>query len=319
MEEYIPVNFKTVQQINDFDLYLKVSLEGETKVILYKKKGSASDDKNLKENISQGSINTFYVTKEDHQKYLHYLQGNLKDILLEEKNNPEDQAKIIFNATENVVYSVFNDPKNEKYLRNSKEVVDTNIDSILDGHMSPHLVNLAVYNHVKYVHAVNCFVLLVFFAKYKGFDESELKTIGLGALLHDIGETQIDPELVKLDRKLTLDERKIIQQHPYLGFKLLQRTPSVSMYPKTLFMVWEHHERWDGNGYPKRLREEEITEYARILGIVDTYNALTTKKSYRQSYRPYEALKVMIKSGQFNKYELHSFISFLGNTNIKIE
>ena len=319
MEEYIPVNIDTLMDTDNLDLYLK-TISGKTiNFVLFHKGSQKVKSKNKLIKARNDKIEILYIKKKDHQKYLDHLHENLTDILIDRENKPQDQAKIIYNATQNVMHSIFNDPTNPEHLRNSTDIVNTAVSKVLNEEMSPYLVNLAVYDHVKYIHAVNCFVLSLFFAKHKGLNGSDLKAIGTGALLHDIGETQLHPELIKQDRKLTIEERKILEQHPYLGFILMENVTSFSIEPKALFMIWEHHERWDGSGYPKKLEGEQITEFARLLSMVDTYLAMTTVKSYRSAYKPFEALKRMISSRRFNKDELLSFISFLGNSKIKID
>lgn len=316
MQEYIPININTIKDGAIFDLYLKVLSEKETNFVLYKKANKKSKQKvNL--NNTQPETTYIFIKKEDHKKYLYYLQKNLKDILIAHKADPHELCKTIYNILENVVDNLFRYRITKEALDNSKDIVNYSIDQILEKDISPYLVNLKIHNHIKYTQTVNCFILSIFFGKHLNYDKDDLKAIGIGALVHDIGETLLNPALTRIQRKFNPEERKMMEQHPYLGFKLLQSMNCLD--PKSLFMVWEHHERWDGSGYPKKLREEEITIFGRMLGIVDVYAAMTTAKSYRKAFTPFEALKTMIASKQFNKYELDSFITFLSNSKIKIE
>lgn len=316
MQEYIPININTVKDITIFDLYLKVLSEDTERFILYRKGNKKSKEKLNSENI-QSETTLLFIKKEDHKKYLYYLQQNLQNILIEHKTHPQELSKIIYNIMENVVNNLFKHHISKEILEDSKNIVNSSIDEILERDISPYLVNLGIHHHIKYIQMVNCFILSVFFAKYLNYDKSDLQAIGIGSLVHDIGETQLNPALTNLQRKFTPEERKMMEEHPYLGFKLLQSMSCLE--PKSLFMVWEHHERWDGSGYPKRLRGEEITAFGRMLGIVDVYAAMTTNRPYRKAHTPFQALKTMIASKKFNKYELDSFITFLSNSKIRIE
>jgi len=316
MQEYIPINVHTVKDITIFDLYLKVLSEDTPRFILFRKGNKKSKEKLHLQNIQTENPH-LYIKKEDHREYLYYLQQNLQNILIEQKTDPQELSKIIFNILENVVDNLFRQHISKDILEDSKVIVNSSIDQILERDISPYLVNLGIHNHIKYIHMVNCFILSVFFAKYLNHDKEDLQAIGIGALIHDIGETQLNPALTNLQRKFSPEERKVIEEHPYLGFKLLQSMNCLE--PKSLFMVWEHHERWDGSGYPKRLREEEITPFGRILGMIDVYAAMTTNRPYRKAHTPFQTLKTMIASKQFNKYELNSFITFLSNSKIRIE
>lgn len=310
MEEYVPINIHTIKNFDQFDLYIKHSSEKESMFVLYKKRESSI----AKSSKIFDKPNILYIKKKQSKEYMQYLEKNLKAILLENKDKPELQSKIIYNVMENVIDDLFTDSRNTAKLEKVKYVVDTVIEETINTNISLYLVNLTIYDYFKYTHSVNSFVFSICFSKYlKKYEDSQLKIIGVGALVHDIGETQLEPKLIKLDRKFTQEERKIIEEHPYLGYHILQGVSSID--PKAKFMVLQHHERWDGSGYPRKLKGEQITEYTRLLSLVDVYGAMTTKRPFREAYSPFCALKSMVESKQFNKYELNSFVSFLENSN----
>ena len=316
VEDHVPVNIHTVKDVSFFNLYLKVPTENEIKFILYrngdKESGGKSDN-----TLSPPDTGLLYVKREDHNKYLSHIQNNFREILIEHKTDSKKLSQIIYNVLENVVDSLFKPNITREKIKETQDIVDSSIEQILKRDVTPYLINLGIQDHIKYIHMVNCFILAVFFAKYLNYDESDLQKIGIGALLHDIGEMLLNPALRNLQKAFTPGERKMMQEHPYLGFKLLQKMNCLD--PKVLFMVWEHHERWNGQGYPKRLRQEEIGEFGRMLGMVDVYAAMTTNRPYRKAHTPFQALKIMINSKQFNKHELNSFITFLSSSKIRIE
>jgi putative nucleotidyltransferase with HDIG domain len=127
-------------------------------------------------------------------------------------------------------------------------------------------------------------------AREMGLDEEQQTTIRLGAYLHDLGKVRIPHEILNKPAALTPEEFGVIQMHPIWGLELLA----------TIEFPWDikpiirwHHEKYDGSGYPDRLRGDEIPLSAQIICIVDVYDALTTSRSYRGAMSPAEALAKM--------------------------
>lgn len=306
MEEFVPVNINTLDDISQFELYVKRSSEEGERYVLFKKENMP---------LQKDLVNdTFYIQQPHQHKYMEYLENNLDNILLRHRDQPQMQSKIIYNVMENVVQDIFCNPTCGESYAKSKELVDNVVHKVMQEDIAPYLVNLAAYNFQKYTHAVNCFMLLVHYGKSQKYDEDKLKVLGLGALLHDIGETQTNPSILKKGGTLNEEEREEIRRHPTLGFQMLQKCCNYD--PLVRFMAWEHHERWDGSGYPKGIANEQITKFARLLSIVDVYSALTTNRPHRPAYTAYNALRTMIESKGFNPHELHAFISFIGVANI---
>jgi putative nucleotidyltransferase with HDIG domain len=120
-----------------------------------------------------------------------------------------------------------------------------------------------------------------------GLDEEQQTTIRIGAYLHDLGKVRVPHEILNKPGKLTPEELRVIQMHPVWGLELLATVE----FPWDIKPIirW-HHERYDGTGYPDRLRGDEIPISAQIICIVDVFDALTTTRSYRPALSPAEAL-----------------------------
>lgn len=127
-------------------------------------------------------------------------------------------------------------------------------------------------------------------ASAAGIPDEELVWFRMGAFLHDVGKTEVPEEILNKPGKLTDDERLVIENHTVAGDALLSSTE----FPYDVRpMVRWHHERWDGNGYPDRLAGEQIPFTARILHIVDVFDALTTARSYREPLSIQQAIQIM--------------------------
>ena len=123
-----------------------------------------------------------------------------------------------------------------------------------------------------------------------GYDPEQLFWFRLGAFLHDVGKLSVPSEILNKPGQLTDEERLVVEGHPLAGVELLSDTD----FPADIVpMVRSHHERWDGHGYPDRLRGEDIPLAARILCVADVYDALTTDRPYRRGYERPVALRIM--------------------------
>jgi putative nucleotidyltransferase with HDIG domain len=117
-------------------------------------------------------------------------------------------------------------------------------------------------------------------ARAMGWSDKQLKSLARGAYLHDIGKLGIPDAILLKPGPLTADERKVMQQHAQIGFDLVKDIPFLEDAAEFILM---HHERYDGGGYPRRLKGEEILLSARIFAVVDTLDAITSDRPYRSA------------------------------------
>ncbi|MGE5073791.1 MAG: HD domain-containing phosphohydrolase, partial [Anaerolineae bacterium] len=124
-------------------------------------------------------------------------------------------------------------------------------------------------------------------ARRIGFTDAELVHVRRGAILHDIGKMAIPDSILLKPGPLTAEEWNTIRQHPRYAYELLSPIPYLG---PALDIPHYHHERWDGNGYPHRLKDNQIPLPARLFAIVDVYDALTSHRPYRPAWKPEEAV-----------------------------
>lgn len=120
----------------------------------------------------------------------------------------------------------------------------------------------------------------VLIGKYLGLSEKDLKTLEIGGLFHDIGKIGVPDAILRKETKLTDDEYSEIKNHPAIGAHILS---SAEIFKDIIPIVKHHHEKYDGNGYPGRLKGEEIPYLAGIAAIADTFDAMTSKRTYRDA------------------------------------
>ncbi|MDD6810733.1 MAG: response regulator [Lachnospiraceae bacterium] len=139
----------------------------------------------------------------------------------------------------------------------------------------------------------------VMIAKQMGYSGEKLERLQYAALLHDIGKIGIPREIINKPSKLTDEEYEIIKTHPVIGSNILNE---ISEIPDIAIGARWHHERYDGKGYPDKLKGEEIPEIARIIGVADAYDAMTSKRSYRDVL-PQEVVRGEVEKGKASQFD----------------
>ena len=170
------------------------------------------------------------------------------------------------------------------------------VDSIIaNSDVVINMNKLRGHHEYTYLHCVNVGILAVSIGVKLKFKRERLIHLGTAGMLHDIGKKYIPEEILDKKGKLTDEEYKIIQQHPETGYKMLTDTRELSSISKV--GVLQHHERYDGSGYPKGLKGCKITIFGRIIAVVDTYDAMTSDRAYRIAYSPAETMEYLMGAG----------------------
>ena len=186
-------------------------------------------------------------------------------------------------------------------LRIISRVVDDIIDEISSNRdVLVSMVDIKSYDNYTYSHSVNVCVLSVMLGLEKGLNRSDVKDLGEGAILHDIGKLFVPDEILNKSGPLTDEEFDLVKRHTSDGFEVLRRKRSISLF--AAHVAYQHHERLDGSGYPRRLVGDEIHEFARVVAIVDSYDAMTSDRTYRCALAPHEAVSTLVRETD-SKYD----------------
>jgi len=174
----------------------------------------------------------------------------------------------------------------------AKELV-AEIQSSLERNPSALLCLSTIQNSNSYLsrHALRVSVLLCYFAQSMGIKKKDCEDLGLLGYLYDIGMTSLPNELLQKNTHFTEQERALVQQHPIKSAEILS---GLGLSSSAMLAVEQHHERINGEGYPKQLSGEMINKYARILAIADAFDAMTTERSHKKAITPIRALKTLL-------------------------
>ncbi len=144
-----------------------------------------------------------------------------------------------------------------------------------------------------YAHSERVAVLAVAVGRVLGLDDATLLHLQWGALLHDLGKVRVPEHILHKRSALSEEEWGVMRQHPVWGYEIVK---ALSILPtETLDVVRYHHERWDGDGYPDGLAGEEIPLLARILGVVDTWDAMISMRPYHAPMSPRKVCRYLLQ------------------------
>lgn len=171
------------------------------------------------------------------------------------------------------------------------------------------LSDIRVTDDYTFSHSVNVCVLSLLTGLTLSYSRPKLEQLGMGAILHDLGKTRVPEHILNKPGPLTPEEFAQIKRHTIDGFALLSEQ---NLPGNAARVALEHHERYNGEGYPQGLQGTEIHDYARVVGIADVYDALTTDRVYRKAYPPNEAYELIAGSGN-HAYDYRMVTAFLSN------
>lgn len=174
------------------------------------------------------------------------------------------------------------------------------------------LAFLKNYDEYTYTHSINVNLYALLLGKALGLDREELKRLGIAAMFHDVGKGRIPNKVLNKPGKLTDEEFEIMKGHSLQGLKVLSKVEGLD--EGILRGVVEHHERYDGNGYPRKVKGGDIHPYARIIAISDVYDALTSVRVYKKAMTPAKTLSLMFKwkGTDFDPEYFNRFIRVMG-------
>jgi HD-GYP domain-containing protein (c-di-GMP phosphodiesterase class II) len=165
---------------------------------------------------------------------------------------------------------------------------------ILNKELLESLADLRIYDEYTYAHSANVMSFSLLMGVTLGYNYEMLRTLGTGAMLHDVGKTLVPDFILHKPGKLTDAEFDVMRSHPERGLKAIQGYKWATAEVKGI--VLHHHERFNGTGYPHGLKGRDIPELARVVGLCDVYDALVAKRIYKPGIPPYQAYQIILNS-----------------------
>ncbi len=216
-------------------------------------------------------------------------------------------SKLVKNCMQDILLG---NAVNEQAVKES--VTDTVESVVRNPDAMTWLTRLANKDDRTSQHSVNCCILSVTFGRFIGLPKEELGKLAVSALMHDVGKLQVPTEMLNKPGSLTAEEMKIVRQHPTHSRNLLMSAGKYFL--PAVDVAYTHRERMNGTGYPRKLTGSQISPFARMLAVIDTYEAMTSEQAYREEFSPFETLKHLNakKGSQFDEQLVKLFIRLIG-------
>ncbi len=212
---------------------------------------------------------------------------------------------------ERVVQEIMGDVKTGKLINidKVKNVVERIVGELVrNKFIATKLADIRVLDDYTFAHSVNVCVLSVSTGLVMGYPKIKLEKLGIGAILHDIGKMKVPEKLLNKPGQLSKTEFEEMKKHSIYGYELLKNHPDA--IATAALTSLQHHERYNGQGYPYGIRNESIHEFSKIIAIADVYDALTADRVYKNAVLPYESVEVLIASSgyQFDPQIVRTFV-----------
>ncbi len=283
---YFRIRLSTIrpEKETSFEIFLKLG----DKMITYLKAGDKLAAGKIQALNSKDTGNSFFVMEKDRQTYRDWVRDDMNS----DKLDNFEKAKILRESSFGIMEDLFENPDVQKALDDARPVI-TDFINFMDKapEAMGYMISLSGHDFYTYNHSLDVSIYALGLGSVLGFNKADLEELGVGALFHDIGKRNVPLEI--LCKKGSLDEFEWAQMrmHPQYGLMILNQTNNISDPIKAA--CFEHHESFDGGGYPQQISGHEIHPFGRIIAITDTYDAMTTQRSYNIPMKPVDAVTMM--------------------------
>jgi len=226
-----------------------------------------------------------------------------------------ERARALHREANQIVRDMLGDIRLGKQIE--MEQVEPLVERIVDSIFTQQdallpLARLKDHDNYTFQHSVSVCALMTAFARTLEVPRETIREIAIGALLHDVGKARVPDEILNKPGKLTDAEFDRMKSHVVQSKIILQATPGISQI--ALDVAAQHHERYDGTGYPNKLKGEQISLYGRMGAIVDVYDAITSNRVYHKGMPPTEALRKLLEwsANHFEPRLVKAFIRSVG-------
>ncbi len=297
---YIKVRKSNLFLYESVPLYYKANAE---RFGIYKPSGIYLKEMRVKENLIPRQL---YLKKTDKAKGMRDVQKAFNKQLQDDiKSNNLQNVKT---TVVELVEEMFSEPSSG-VLEGLSSTVNIIVGEYTnDPDVIKNFWQISDKDYTTALHSVNVMALAIRYAISQRYNKIQTKLLGLCALLHDVGKTKTDQEILKAPRKLSDEEFAKIKSHPTQGYNLLKRCKFSN--PEVKLTALQHHEKLDGSGYPSGLTQ--LSDFSRIISILDCFEALTNdERPYRDSMIPFKALDLIQKDVIAGKLDKDIFAKFI--------
>ncbi|MBC7371428.1 MAG: HD domain-containing protein [Bdellovibrionaceae bacterium] len=284
--DYFRIRLSTIRpsRATSFDIF--VLINGQ--FVHYLKAGDKISELKIDTLHGRDNGNSFFVMNSQKQEYRDWVRDEMNSDDL----NPFEKSKILRESSIALMEDLFENPDVNTALDESRPIIQNFIDFMETApEAMGYMISLSGHDFYTYNHSLDVSIYSLGLGQALGFNKVDLEELGVGSLFHDIGKRNVALEILCKKGGLDDNEWEQMKRHPQYGLMILNQNPNVSDAIKAA--CFEHHESFSGNGYPQSISGQEIHPFARIVAITDTYDAMTTQRSYNVPLKPLDAVTMM--------------------------
>lgn len=289
---FIPISVATL----GFGAPLRVDLYVQTQPgaapVLYRSADYPADRAEIQRLVAQG-VSTVYVPAHQYDSFQEHLRVHLQDFINDPAQPASARLAFLAERAREVLRGAFESRDMSKLLRKAEGVVDDLVRlTVQPGLVPADLYGLLRHDWCQFTHAFHVSAYTTILAREWGMSQREtLKAIALAAILHDIGKLRLPPKMLAKSEQLSDVEARLMRQHPQFGFERLCHRDDLNY--NQLMVVYQHHERVDGSGYPVGLKGDEIHTWARLTAVTNQFDARTSTRPYQAPLTVAEGLEYL--------------------------
>ncbi len=232
-----------------------------------------------------------------------------------EKTRVDDRTKVKLSESvkkrvaQGIQY-LYNNTESQDFTDATNNIANDLMHAISDNDaIAVDIGALKISDEYTFKHSVDVATMAMIVAKQHGLNKNQIYEIGVAGLLHDLGKSKIPNEVLNKPARLTDEEFEIMKQHSVYGYNILKEKESVSDHVR--LGVLQHHEKVNGKGYPMGVSADKMHPYAKILSVVDIYDALVTARPYKKAFSQRDAVEMIMS--MTDELDLNVMKSFLGS------
>jgi len=276
---FLPIAIETLVPTSklEFDLHIRPDRAGA--VVMFRERKYPLETEDLRR-LTESGITTLYIAVADHVAYRQYLND---EVINNERVPATQRYRVLRTANRAVFQSAFRSGNVDRMVGFASQFGHQVTELVCDqGLVLNSLLPLMAHDYYTYTHVTNVCTYCVVLAGGLGIrDEDDLVHLAVGALLHDVGKRKIPPALLNHPGRFNDEQWELVRRHPTDGFCEVCLRPDLTW--GQLMMIYQHHERLDGRGYPVGLVDREIHDWARICKVADVFDALSSDRPYRKA------------------------------------
>lgn len=305
-ESYFRIRLSTIRPAKKttFDIYILI----DGQVVHYLRAGDKLSEVKIELLHNRDTGNSFFVRNEQKQLYRDWVKEEMNS----DELNPFEKAKILRESSVALMEDLFENPDVHKALDESRPIITSFIDFMENApEAMGYMISLSGHDFYTYNHSLDVSIYSLGLGGALAFNKTDLEELGVGSLFHDIGKRNVSLDILCKKGGLDDAEWEQMKRHPQYGLMILNQNPNISDAIKAA--CFEHHESFIGNGYPQQISGQEIHPFARIVAITDTYDAMTTQRSYNVPMKPFDAVGMMKEklAGRYDPEILKAMYSVL--------